>query len=132
MARGLTTKQLEAAQLIALPDMGGMTYNQIAEKLSITDRTLRNWRNEPAFEAELSKQQRRIVGDKMSDIHTAAMNEFLKDPGNAALYRELRKAAGESDKVEVDAKVETTGSVDLTSLAERIAAAKNGEGGNVA
>jgi predicted transcriptional regulator len=131
MAKGLTTKQLEAIQWIAQIDMGGMTYTEIAAELGVTDRTLRNWRNEPLFEAELSKQQRRIVGDKMAKVHALAVGAFEADPSNAALYRELRKAAGETDKVEVDARV-TGDVVDTSTLAERLAAAKAGIGGSAA
>lgn len=56
MAKRLSELQYAAIEFLALPKRGGLTYEQVAEKVGITDRTLRDWRKDDAFNDELKRQ----------------------------------------------------------------------------
>lgn len=121
---GLKAEQLLAIKYLATPKRGGLTYEQIAEECGVTDQTLRNWRKDETFQAELKREANRLIVEKLADLHQAALDGFLSDPTNAAMYKELNKVAGNTtDKIEVDATV-GAGTVDVNALAERLAAAR--------
>jgi transcriptional regulator with XRE-family HTH domain len=79
MAKKLSELQIAAIEFLALPKRGGLTYEQVAEKVGITDRTLRDWRKDDAFNEELKRQVVRNTLDRLPEImastadHTAAM-----------------------------------------------------------
>lgn len=124
MAKALKAEQLLAVSLLAVPNRGGKTYEEIAKECGVTSKTLREWRNDPTFDVEYKKACNRIITDKLADINNAAVSEFLANPDNAAMYRELQKVAGNvAEKLEI----ETNQSVvvtDRSAIEERIKAFK--------
>lgn len=130
MAKSFSAEQMIALEYLATPNKGGLTYEQIAEKCGVTVQTLWRWRNDAAFDAERVRRSNRIVGDVIADIHEWAINAFKEDPHNAALYRELKKAAGETDKIEIDTN--QTVSVDTESLKRRLDELRKGNGDGAA
>lgn len=89
MARGnrkrteLTEQQKKAIDLIVLKDEYGLTYDDIAERVGCTSRTLRNWRNNDLFNTELASRaelvQRAIVPDALAVLNSIIRNPKTKD-----------------------------------------------------
>jgi hypothetical protein len=104
MAKKLSELQIAAIEFLALPKRGGLTYEQVAEKVGITDRTLRDWRKDDAFNEELKRQVVRNTLDRLPEIMASTADHIIND-GNAAMFRTLLQAHGMlTDKVEIDSK----------------------------
>lgn len=97
----LKTEQLDAIQYLALPKHGGLTHEQIAEKVGVSRQTLYRWRKEIEFQDELKREIGRNVTDKMGDVVDAMYKEALK--GNATAAKLLfQNASMLTDRLEVD------------------------------
>ena len=48
----LKPEQYEAIAYMVQPKMDGLTYDEIAERIGVDERTIRNWRKTPEFDAE--------------------------------------------------------------------------------
>jgi len=129
VSRKLNEKQIAAITLLSLPKRGGLTYEEIAEKVGIARSTLQEWRKDDAFNDELKRQIVRNTLDDLPEIMSSIPKHIIND-GNAALFRTLLQAHGMlTDKVEVDTK--STGGSDIDSMKaeiERMRALRNGEG----
>lgn len=118
MAKKLSEKQYAAIEYLSLPKRGGMTYEQIAEEVGITDRTLRDWRKEDAFNEELKRQVVRNTLDRLPEIMASTADHIIND-GNAAMFRTLLQAHGMlTERVEVDNK--TAGATDVDAMKAEI------------
>lgn len=125
MSRKLSEKQIAAITLLSLPKRGGMTYEEIAEKVGIARSTLQEWRKDDAFNEELKRQIVRNTLDDLPEIMSSIPKHIIND-GNAALFRTLLQAHGMlTDKVEVDTK-NTSGNdiADMKAQIERMRQAK--------
>lgn len=97
----LTEAQLQAIKYLALPNKGGMSYEEVAEKVGVTDRTLRTWRNDDRFNDELKRKIMRDTIDDLPEIIYSLKDHIVKD-GNAAMLRTLLQAHSMlTEKVEV-------------------------------
>lgn len=97
----LTEAQMAAIVLLSLPHKGGLTYEQIAEKVGVSDRSLRTWRNDDKFNDELKRKIMRDTIDDLPEILYSLKDHIVKD-GNAAMLRTLLQAHNMlTDKVEV-------------------------------
>ncbi|QIG62613.1 HTH domain-containing protein [Sporosarcina phage Lietuvens] len=104
MAKKLTDKQYAAITLLSLPKRGGLTYEQVAEQVGVTRKTLAEWRRKDEFNDELKREIVRTTLDSMPDIMASIPAHIIND-GNAALFRTLLQAHGMlTDKVEVETK----------------------------
>jgi transcriptional regulator with XRE-family HTH domain len=102
MAKQLNEKQLAAIQFLAIPKRGGLTYEQVAAEVGITDRTLRDWRKDDDFNDELKRQVMRSTLDRLPEIMDSIPDHIIRD-GNAAMFRTFLQAHGLlTDKVEVN------------------------------
>lgn len=118
MAKKLSEKQYAAIEYLSLPKRGGMTYEQIAEEVGITDRTLRDWRKEDAFNEELKRQVVRNTLDRLPEIMASTADHIIND-GNAAMFRTLLQAHGMlTERVEVDNK--SAGATDVDAMKAEI------------
>lgn len=75
----LSEKQIAAIEYLALPKLGGKTYEQIAEEVGVSDRTLRNWRNDDTFVAELNKKIVRNTQERLPEVFAAAIDGVIKE-----------------------------------------------------
>lgn len=117
MAKRLSDKQYAAIALLAVPKRGGLTYEQVAEEVGVTDDTLRTWRRQDAFNDELKREIVRRTLDRLPEIMDSVPDHVIND-GNAALFRTLLQAHGMlTDKVEVEQK---GGSIDVDAIRERL------------
>lgn len=100
----LNEKQLAAIHYLALPKRGGLTYEQIAEEVGISDRQMRDWRKDDAFNEELKRQVMRNTIDRLPEVMESIPDHIIKD-GNAAMFRTFLQAHGLlTEKVELDTK----------------------------
>lgn len=56
----LKPSQYKAISLLLLRDVNGLNYQEIAEKVGVSARTLQRWRNNEDFTAELIRQAEQI------------------------------------------------------------------------
>ncbi|QHZ58605.1 hypothetical protein M655_024865 [Brevibacillus sp. NSP2.1] len=104
MAKRLTPEQYIAIGYLAQPQQGGKTHAEIAKECGVSERTIYNWKNDPAFERELIAQMRRNVRDMIPAVNKAMYDTAIKE-GNAAAAKLLYQQVGLlTDKVEVETK----------------------------
>jgi hypothetical protein len=119
MAKKLSELQFAAIEFLALPKRGGLTYEQVAEKVGITDRTLRDWRKEDVFNEELKRQVVRNTLERLPEVMASIPDHIIND-GNAAMFRTLLQAHGMlTDKVEVESRG-SGGAADIDSMKAEI------------
>lgn len=130
MAKKLSEKQYAAIHYLSLPKRGGMTYEQIAEEVGISDRQMRDWRKDDDFNAELKSQIMRNTIDRLPDI-MASIPDHIIEQGNAAMFRTLLQAHGMlTEKVDMNTST-NGGSTDVDSMKaeiERMRAMRKTEG----
>lgn len=112
MNKKLNEKKLAAIQYLALPKRGGLTYEQIAAEVGISDRQMRDWRKDDQFNDELKRQVMRNTIDRLPEVMDSIPDHIIKD-GNAAMFRTFLQAHGLlTDKVEVENKSGTNTDID--------------------
>lgn len=108
----LNELQYAAVALLALPQRGGMTYDEIAEKVGVSRQTLYEWRNQDAFNDELKKQVLRNAVEHLPDMYAAVPRHVIEE-GNAALFRTYIQSLGMlTEKVEVESKDGNAANID--------------------
>lgn len=102
--RRLNEKQIAAIEFLALPNRGGLSYEEIAEQVGVDRATLYRWRKEDYFNDELKRQIVRNTIERLPDVMASIPDHIIKD-GNAAMLRTLLQTHGMlTDKVEVETK----------------------------
>ena len=115
--RKLNELQLQAIALLAQPQRGGMTYEEIAKKVGVSRQTLYEWRNMDEFNEELKKQVLRNSVEYLPDMYAAVPRHVIEE-GNAALFRTFLQSLGMlTEKVEVNTPDEK---VDIDSIKAEI------------
>ena len=123
--RRLNEKQLAAIEYLAIPKRGGLTYEEVAERVGVSDRALRSWRNDETFNKALKDAVVRNTIDRLPEIFDAAIDGVISE-NNAAMFRTLLQAHGLlTDKVEVETK--DTSGVSTEELREKLRRLKEGE-----
>lgn len=114
----LTPEQRIAIEWLSLPKNGGKTYEEIAEMCGVTDRTIRNWKQDELFVKELNKAIVRNTQEKLPEVFEAAIEGIIKEK-NAAMFRTLLQAHGIlTEKHEIETKQNV--SVDTAELKAEI------------
>ncbi|WP_096187967.1 phBC6A51 family helix-turn-helix protein [Evansella halocellulosilytica] len=99
--RKLNEKQLQAIEILST--VHGLEYQEIAAKLGVTDRTLRNWRKDGDFNDELKRAIVRKSADMLPEVMESIPGHIIND-GNAAMFRTFLQAHGMlTEKHEVEA-----------------------------
>ena len=119
--RKLNEKQLAAVAILALPDRGGLTYKQVAERVGVSEQTLHNWRKLDEFNEEIKKQVLRNAVDDLPNIFASVPKHIIEE-GNAAMFRTFIQSLGMlTEKVEVNDNRESVADVDaIKAEIERI------------
>ncbi|MEK3887267.1 phBC6A51 family helix-turn-helix protein [Bacillus sp. FSL K6-3431] len=121
--RRLSELQVAAIEYLALPKRGGLTYEEVAEKVGVSSVTLRAWRKEDVFNDELKRQIVRNTIDRLPEVMASVPDHIIND-GNAAMLRTLLQAHSLlTDKLEVETK--GNGDTDLNSMKAEIEAFRN-------
>ncbi len=104
MAKKLNEKQIAAIEYLSQPKRAGMTYEQIAEAVGVSDVTLYKWRKDDTFNDELKREIVRKTIDRLPEVMASIPDHIIND-GNAAMFRTLLQAHSLlTERVEVDNK----------------------------
>ncbi|MFD2704645.1 phBC6A51 family helix-turn-helix protein [Salibacterium lacus] len=123
MAKQLSDLQYAAIALLAMPQRGGRTYPEVAAEVGVDERTLRRWRNDDDFNAELKRKIMNDTTDRLPEVMASIPDHIITD-GNAAMFRTLLQAHGLlTEKHEVETK--DSGSTDIASIRDKIAQYKD-------
>jgi len=113
----LNEMQYAAIAILSQPKRGGLTYEQVAERVGVHRDTLLAWRKNDKFNDELKRTIMRATIDDLPEIMASIPRHIIED-GNAALFRTLMQAQGLlTDKVEVTT---TVGANDVDSMKAEI------------
>ena len=115
--RRLNEKQIAAIEYLSVPKRGGLTYDEIANRVGISRSTLSEWRKDDGFNKALNKRIIQRTQDHMPDVFDAAIKGITEDR-NAAIFRTFLQAHGLlTDKVEVETNKD---SVDIDAMKAKI------------
>lgn len=121
----LTELQIAAIEYLSLPQRGGLSYGEIAEKVGVSERSLYNWRNEDIFNEALVKRTIRNASEYLPDIMASVPKHIIED-GNAAMLRTYMQSIGAlTDKVEIDTK--GSSEVDVEAMRAEIERVRKGD-----
>lgn len=116
----LNDKQYAAIAILSRPKRGGLTYEQVADEVGVSRRTLQEWRKSDEFNEELKREIIRSTLDRMPEV-MASIPDHIINSGNAAMLRTLLQAHGLlTDKVEVETKGNTMSVDDMRKRADEI------------
>lgn len=111
MAKKLSEQQIAAITLLSLPKRGGLTYEEIAEKVGVSRQALYEWRKDDLFNSELKNEIVRNTIDDLPEV-MASISGHIIESGNAAMLRTLLQAHGMlTERVDI-ATSDTNGSMD--------------------
>lgn len=126
MAKTLSASQMIAIEWLSIPNKGGKTYEEIAGICGVHLNTLKLWRKDKTFDAELKRAIIRNNSDKLPELVESLAEIAMRD-GNAAMAKLALQINGMlTEKVEVETK--DGNETDLAALKERLEALKNGDG----
>ncbi|PAD72442.1 phBC6A51 family helix-turn-helix protein [Paenibacillus campinasensis] len=126
MAKQLNAAQYVAIEWLSIPNKGGKTYEEIAGICGVHLNTLKQWRKDKTFDAELKRAIIRNNSHKLPELVESLAEIAIRD-GNAAMAKlALQVNDMLTDRVEVDSK--DSGNTDIEALKQRIAALKKDDG----
>ena len=119
----LNEKQIVALEYLALPKRGGLTYEQIAEQVGTSSRTLQRWRNNPEFTEALKQRVVATTLDKLPEVLESLPEIALKDRNAAMMKLYLQVHGLLSDNVNLQHKTVANepGVVDISAIRQRLA-----------
>lgn len=118
MAKKLSEAQIAAVEFLSLPKRGGLTYEEVAEKVGVSAVTLYKWRKDDEFNDELKREIVRKTIDRLPDVMASIPDHIIND-GNAAMFRTLLQAHSLlTDKVEVETR--GSGDTDISVMKAEI------------
>lgn|SRR5690606_5975513 len=110
--RRLNEKQIAAIAILSLPDRGGLTYKQVAERVGVSEQTIHNWRKLDEFNDEIKKQVLRNAVEHLPDMFAAIPRHVIEE-GNAALFRTYIQSLGMlTERLEVEDKRSSNEDID--------------------
>ncbi|MFZ4454322.1 phBC6A51 family helix-turn-helix protein [Salibacterium aidingense] len=122
----LSDRQHAAIAILAMPQRAGMTYEQVAEEVGVTRKTLHEWRKQDDFNDEMIRQVKRNAVEHLPDMYASIPKHVIED-GNAALFRSYIQSLGMlTEKHEIETK--ESGSSDIADIKAKIAQYKGEDG----
>lgn len=67
-------KQIQAIELLALPQRGGLTYKQVADKVGISERQFHRWKNDPEFKMAVANRALENLYDDIPEVFNANLS----------------------------------------------------------
>jgi transposase-like protein len=100
----LKPEQLEAVKYLAQPKQGGLTHEQIAEKVGISRQTLYNWRRGIEFNDEIKREINRNTMHRIPDVIDSLLTQATKESQPSAKAAELllKTVSMLNDRLEVE------------------------------
>jgi L-serine deaminase len=88
----LKPDQLLAIEFLAQPGNAGHTVEQVAKECGVSRKTIYEWKKKPEFEAELKRQIKRNLLNRVPDVMEAMIQASITE-GNAAAAKLVVQAA---------------------------------------
>ena len=85
-------RQLRAIEYIAQPNRGGLTFEQIADKIGISVKTLSRWRERKEFKQAVTQRALDGIRDELPDVFKAHVK--IAKGGNIKAIELLYKVSG--------------------------------------
>jgi transposase-like protein len=87
--KNLKPEQIEAIKYLAQPKQGGLTHEQIAEKVGVSRQTLFNWRQSVHFTDEIKREINRNTMHRIPDVIDSLLTQATKENQPSAKAAEL-------------------------------------------
>jgi AcrR family transcriptional regulator len=101
-----SSEQLAAARLLTDPD-NRMTYQQIAEEVGVSERTLYRWREKEDFAQLIEELSDRIMKTFVSEVDKAVMKS-VKNGSVKAMELAYKRSGKLVDKKEISSEVDVS------------------------
>src|SRR5690625_2176036 len=125
--RRLNEKQIAAIALLTDPSTKGMTLKEIAERVGVSESTLRRWRTEnDIFIDEVIAQTRRNAVADLPRVMQAVPDIIINSENTAMLRTWLQSIGAITEKIEVDNKGGSN--ADIDDMRAQIERLRNGDG----
>lgn len=122
MSKKLNEKQIAAIEFLALPKRGGLTYDEVAERVGIARSTLQEWRKDDVFNEARKNRVVQMTQDYLPEVFEAAIKGITEDR-NAAILRTFLQAHGMlTEKHEIDTG---KGGADIDAMRAKVEAFRN-------
>ncbi|MCA1059753.1 helix-turn-helix domain-containing protein [Rossellomorea aquimaris] len=107
--KNLKPEQLEAVKYLAQPKQGGLTHEQIAEKVGVSRQTLYNWRRGIEFNDEIKREINRNTMHRIPDVIDSLLTQATKEQQPSAKAAELllKTVSMLNDRLEVEDRTKT-------------------------
>ena len=100
----LNEKQIAAIAILAQPNRGGLTYDQVAKEVGVARSTIFEWKKQDDFYSALKSEIVRNTSDRLPEVFSSMIDNIV-ETGNAAAFRTLVQMHGLlTEKVEVNTK----------------------------
>lgn len=117
----LNEKQHAAITILSQPRRANMTYQQVADEVGISVRTLVRWRNNPEFNEELKRTVVSNTLDRLPEVLESLPDIALKDRNAAMMKLYLQMHGLLSDKLELNHKAtQQDAGVDIEAIKARL------------
>jgi L-serine deaminase len=114
----LKPDQLLAIEYLSQPGNAGHTVEEVAKECGVSRKTIYEWKKKPEFEAELKRQIKRNLLNRVPDVMEAMIQASITE-GNAAAAKLVVQAAEMlTDNIVMETKGDTK---DVEELKRRIA-----------
>lgn len=118
MTNKLTDKQWQAIAILSVPGRAGMTYEEVAEHVGVSDKTLREWRKREDFNEAIKTQVLNNAIDHLPEVFEA-LPKIIVEEGNGSVLRTWLQSLGMlTDKKEVE--VSSKDGVDVDEIKEKL------------
>lgn len=100
----LKPEQIQAIKYLAQPKQGGLTHEQIAEKVGVSRQTLYNWRQDIRFTDEIKREINRNTMHRIPDVIDSLLTQATKEnqPSAKAAELLLKTVSMLNDRLEVE------------------------------
>ncbi|MDF1510203.1 phBC6A51 family helix-turn-helix protein [Robertmurraya sp. DFI.2.37] len=85
----LKREQIEAIKYLAQPKQGGLTHEEIADKVGVSRQTLYRWRQDVAFQDEIKREIGRNTMNRIPDVIDSLFAQATKPNQPSAKAAEL-------------------------------------------
>ena len=117
----LNEKQMAAITILSQPRRANKTYQEVADDVGVSLRTLMRWKNSPEFNDELKKVVVAKTLDRLPEVLESLPEIAMKDRSAAMMKLYLQMHGLLSDKLELNHKAtQQDAGVDIEAIRARL------------